>query len=121
MGNIKRLKNDTIGIEALEHKGKILTDSREKAEALADQYQSVFTVENLEEIPQILPSPYPDMESFTVTEKGVLSQLEDLNVHKSVGPDGLSPHLLKLLAPIIAPALTRIFKQSLSLGKSPAD
>ena len=42
-------------------------------------------------------------------------------MNKSVGPDGLSPHLLKMLAPVITPCLTNIFNQSLSLGKSPAD
>ena len=60
------------------------------------------------------------MVEFDINEKGVRKQLEELNIHKSVGPDDLSPHLLKMLAPTISPCLTNIFNQSLLLGKSPA-
>ena len=68
-----------------------------------------------------MPSPYPDMEEFKISENGVLLQLQGLNVHKSVGPDGLSPHLLSMLATEISPTLTKIFTQSLNLGRSPQD
>ena len=61
------------------------------------------------------------MEEFTISQEGVLRQLEGLNVNKSVGPDGLSPHLLKMLANSIAPTLTSIYSQSLSTNKVPAD
>ena len=61
------------------------------------------------------------MKDFEISENGVLTQLEELNVHKSVGPDGLSPQILKMLAPVITPMLTRIFRQSKALGKSPDD
>ena len=61
------------------------------------------------------------MKDFTISQEGVLKQLMGLNVNKSVGPDGLSPHLLKGLAHTIAPALTSIYCQSLSLSKVPAD
>ena len=38
---IKRLKKDNVGIEAINYNGKITTDPLEKAEALANQYESV--------------------------------------------------------------------------------
>ena len=119
--HIKRLKRDVVGIDALQVNGEMTTDPKEKAEALATQYESVFVKDDSTNMPNILPSPYPDMPEFTINEAGVLKQLEELNVHKSVGPDGLSPHLLKMLGPIITPKLTKIFNQSLSLGKSPQD
>ena len=89
--------------------GKISTDPVDKAEALAREYESVWKKEDTENTPQILPSPYPDMPDFEITEEGVLNQLKLLDVHKSTGPDGLSPHLLSMLAPTITPMLTRIF------------
>ena len=92
--HIKRMNKDVIGIEALKFDGKLTTDPAGKAEALARQYESVFVRENLETIPNILPSPYPDMAQFDINENGVKKQLEELNIHKSVGPDDLSPHLL---------------------------
>ena len=118
---IKKMKKDSTGIEALNFNNKITTNTDDKVEALAQQYESVFVKENLENIPAILPSPYPDMEDFEITENGVLTQLEGLNIHKSTGPDGLSPQLLKMLAPVISPTLTKIYKQSLSTAKSPLD
>ena len=108
--HIKHMKNDSVGIEAISHKGSITTDPKTIAEAFADQYESVFCKENLDNIPSIMPSPYPDMEDFEISESGVLSELQGLNVHKSVGPDGLSPHLLRMLATQISPTLTKIFR-----------
>ena len=61
------------------------------------------------------------MEKFQITEKGVRNQLDTLNVNKSTGPDDLSPHLLKMLAPVISSSLTKIFIQSLSEAKCPSD
>ena len=118
---IKRLKKDSVGIEALNYKGKITTDAKEKAEALADQYESVYAKEDPTDIPNILPSPYPSMPDIEISEKGVLAQIERLNKNKSVGPDGLSPHLLKMLSKTIAPSLTKIYKESLKQNKIPTD
>ena len=61
------------------------------------------------------------MKEIIINEKGVLKQLQNLNVHKSTGPDGISPQLLKILAETITPNLTNIFKQSLALNKNPKD
>ena len=35
-----------MGIEALNYNGKVTTDSIDKAEALANQYESIFQKEN---------------------------------------------------------------------------
>ena len=118
---IKRLKKDSVGIEALISNDNTITDPVEKAEILAKEYESVFASEDLTNIPNIFPSPYPDMPNVEIKEEGVLKQLNQLNVHKSTGPDGLSPYLLKMLAPSISPRLTRIFKQSLALNENPED
>ena len=118
---IKRMNKDSLGIEALEHNNKLVTDAIDKVEALSQEYESVFVDENTDNVPNILPSLYPKMESFEVLEKGVLAQLEQLDKNKSTGPDGLSPYLLKLIAPVISNPLTKIFKQSINESKSPLD
>ena len=56
------------------------------------------------------------MKDIEVNENGVLTQLEKLNINKSTGPYGLSPQLLKILAKMITPNLTKIYKQSLDSG-----
>ena len=47
---IKRLKKDSVGIEALKLNGKISTDPVDKAEALAREYESVWKKEVLPEL-----------------------------------------------------------------------
>ena len=101
--------------------GNVISDAKGKAEALASEYESVFVQEDLSNMPNILPSIYPDMEDIDIKEEGVLKQLDSLNVNKSTGPDGLSPHLLKMLSSTISPALTKIFRQSLDLNQNPQD
>ena len=107
--HIKRLKKDSIGIEVLKYKDKTVTNAEDKVEALAEEYEKVFVNENIQNLPNILPSPYPDMEEFEVTENGVLSQLNNLNVYKSTGPDDLSPFLLKMVCWTILKSLINIF------------
>lgn len=62
-------QKDSVGVEALKFNNKVTTDPIEKVEALSKQYESVFQKENIENIPNTLPSPYPDMKDFEITEK----------------------------------------------------
>ena len=52
-----------------------------------------------------------------VTEERVMKKLENLNVSKAPGPDGISPRLLKECKHELVTPLTQIFKKSLSEGK----
>ena len=99
---IKRLRRDSVGIEAIKLNGNLTTNPSDKAEALAQQYQSVFVEEDTSNIPNILHSIYPDMKDFTISQEGVLKQLMGLNVNKSVGPDGLSCWFTQLLSRKVA-------------------
>jgi len=60
----------------------------------------------------------PDIQ---VTTPGVLKLLSQLDVRKSIGPDGISPWILKETSHEVAPILTFIFNQSLSSGVVPQD
>jgi hypothetical protein len=48
---IKSLNKDTTGISPLKDKGILHTDSKSKADILSNQFQSVFTNENLTTLP----------------------------------------------------------------------
>ena len=52
-------------------------------------------------------------------EKEVLKLLQDLNVNKSPGPDGLHPKMLKEQSEALVKPLTIIYSTSLSLGTVP--
>ncbi|CAB4024230.1 Hypothetical predicted protein [Paramuricea clavata] len=56
----------------------------------------------------------------TVTESEVLELVRSLPSHVATGLDGLSSHLLKIIASAIAPSLTKIFNCSLINGTVPS-
>ena len=99
---------------------KMTKDDSEKAEVLAKFFSSVFTAEPAGPVPFVEPvqvvSPCVDK---MVKECDVLNLLQDLDVNKSPGPDGLHPKALKELAQTITKPLTKIFNLSLSTGKVP--
>ena len=61
------------------------------------------------------------MGEITVDPKGVIKLLNNLNIHKAPGPDGLSARVLKECSSEIAPVLTYIFNESLTQGAVPDD
>ena len=61
------------------------------------------------------------MGEITVDPKGVSKLLNNLNIHKAPGPDGLSAKVLKGCSSEIAPVLTYIYNESLAQGTVPDD
>ncbi|KAF2354306.1 hypothetical protein FHG87_014938 [Trinorchestia longiramus] len=119
--NDRRLKRDTIG-PLIDSEGSTQTNNKSKAKILNTYFTSVFTHEDLTEIPQ--PPVFNTQEIlsdgvFTVEE--VEEQLSILNPYKSTGPDGLGPRILKKTAEVISEPLTNIFNRSLETGIVPDD
>jgi hypothetical protein len=50
------------------------------------QYDSVFTDENMLEIPELSDSSISDIGKITVTENGVNKLLKNLDITKAIGP-----------------------------------
>ena len=48
------------------------------------------------------------MPDINISCKGAHKLLLELKIHKAAGPDSISPRLLREVADIIAPALTRL-------------
>nr|XP_037877023.1 uncharacterized protein LOC110384916 [Bombyx mori] len=59
------------------------------------------------------------MADIRFTQCAVRKALFSLDVNKSSGPDGISPIVLKVRAPELAPVLTRLFRHSYVLGVVP--
>ena len=103
-------------------KGRDVTKPMEIATLLNDNFQAIFTTET-PVMPGLLsrPSPYTDMADINITESGVHNLLKSLNAHKALGPDQISPRVLKEMANAIAPILTAIFRKSYDSGIIPED
>lgn len=52
-----------------------------------------------------------------VDEEDVLQALEGLNTRKATGVDGVSVLLLKTVAEVITPSITKIFNDSITIGQ----
>ena len=118
---IKSQRNDNTGILSLKNSdGKLVSNSKGKAEILSEQFESVFTNENLSNIPELSNSNIPDMPSFDINVCGVEKLLKNINGKKACGPDEISSWILKE-ASEIAPFLQFIFMQSIKTAEVPRD
>ena len=118
---IKNIRKDQHGVAPLNVNGTLINNSKDKAEALNYQFQSVFTQEDLLHLPSCGDPLYSSMSNISISVDGVLNLLKTLDTKKASGPDGIPARILKLCAEEIAPILTVIFVQSLDSGHIPKD
>ena len=96
----------SIGI--LKAEDKITETSNEKADMLNDQFVSVFTEENKEQVPDKGPSPHKPMNDIQITDNGVKKCINRLNEKKASGQDKIPITFFKQSADAITPALSFI-------------
>ena len=97
------------------------TDS-EKADELNSVFASVFTRENLSNIPIVQDLNFDrPLETIDVSINQVEKLLHELNTTKSMGPDNMHPFLLQKLSKTLCYPLTAIFQKSVSVGKIPKE
>ena len=101
--------------------GTTYTEAKQKAQILSKQFESVFTNEDVTNVPQLDSSAYPKIGDVLFTTRGIQLQLERLDPAKASGPDQLPARVLKLCAEQISLVLQIIFSQSLEYGTLPQD
>ena len=106
--------------------GIACTDTKAKAEALNNYFKSVFTQEDVTNIPNLgnpatFEDPIPSMPEINFSLKGIKKLLSDLDTSKANGPDGVPSFILKHCADEISCVLKVIFARSLSTGVLPSD
>ena len=116
---IKSTRQEVFGISSLSTGGRRVSCARDKAQALNQQFPSVFTKENLEEFPVLDHHDMPDLPKLTITVAGVQKLLEDLQPNKTTGPDQIPAKILKSCASSLAPVLQKIFQKSVNTGVLP--
>ena len=90
---IKAMKKST-SIPSLTVDDHTITNAKDKATALNDQFQSVFTVEDLTNMPEIGTGNFHTMQPIQSSESGIQTLLQNLDANKAPGPDGIHPLVL---------------------------
>lgn len=99
--------------------GSLTENDMEKAEVLNAFFSSVFTKEDLDNIPTFPTRCSNVLSHVTVSEEVMAKKLAGLNISKSCGPDGVHPRLLKELSNELACPLKMLFDRTMQEGKIP--
>ena len=119
---IQARHKEPSGVSTLLIDNQSVSDPKGKAITLSNQFQSVFTRENLSNVPILGANTcIQAMSSIPFNVNGIQNLLSILDPNKAHGPDGISPYILKSCSAEIAPILEVIFKQSLNTGELPSD
>jgi len=117
---IKAKKQDNTGIAPLLENGRLVSDSKGKANILLEQFKSVFT-KNISSTLPPLNQIQDNIPPLIISVQGVTKLLQQLKTGKAPGPDSIPNIVLKTLANSIAPILTTIFQSSVNSGSLPKD
>ena len=120
---VKSMRRENVSIATLKDEvtDKDVTHAQGKAEILSKHFESVFTAEDRDNLPDISTEQYPSMADFTITTQGIENLLKKVNPQKANGPDLIPSRVLNECAPQIAPYLAIIYNQSLSEHQLPKD
>ena len=114
----KSKRNENAGISPLRENVRIKNAKKDKTQILNQQLSSVFLIDN-QEAPEIKSPRVSDMDDIIKITGGVKKLLDDLNVYKANGPDGISARILKETANKSTKAMTLLFKASLTQSDIP--
>ena len=104
-------------IPTLVHDSVEANNDKEKAEMLSTYFAESWNNLGPPLCPEAQQNSDVDpsnLDDLLCTEEEVCHLLENLNVSKAAGPDGISAQMLKEIASIIAPSLSKLFNHSLS-------
>ena len=75
---------------------QFISDPKRKPAILSNQFQSVFTREDLSSVPSLgMTNHIPTMPTISITANGIENLLCNLDANKAMGPDRISPYILK--------------------------
>ena len=77
-----------MGTSSLNSGNTEITDNKAKAEIISNQFKAVFTVEDVDTIPDMDSNGVSDIDPLEFQTKGIASLLRNINTKKASGPDG---------------------------------
>ena len=128
---IKSKRSNRQSVGPLSDGGTLLTDDEKQAEVLNAYFTSVFTKEDLHDLPSM--DPMYDGESLQSTPFSAeivkdkienlrsSDKIENLRSSAAPGPDGICPRVLQGVVDVISAPLAAIYTKSLEEGMVPED
>ena len=120
---MKKKTSNRVSVGPLKEGGELVTDNEKMAEMLNSWYCSVFTRENLQELPEaekIFTGNNP-LVSVQFTPEIVLKKLKKLNPDSAPGPDGIWTRVIHTMADVICGPLSIIYSKCLEEGGVPQE
>ncbi|RMC21781.1 hypothetical protein DUI87_02650 [Hirundo rustica rustica] len=118
-------KGKTNLCSLLDKGGNLISADEEKAEVLNAYFASVFSEETtcLQDNcpPGLVDGVREQNGPLIIQEEAVIELLKCLDIHKSMGPDGIHPRVMRELADELAKPLSIIYHQSWRTGEVPDD
>ena len=92
----------------------LLSNPVEKSEAFAEHFAAVSTLPASDQVPPISSSIFPAMRDIKISTRAVRKAFQAIDINKAVGPDEISPVVLKHCAPELAPVFCYLFNRSIN-------
>ena len=106
-------------IQTITDEGVTYDNEKDMSEVLNKKIQSVFTKEPNFDGNQEAPIPKRKLKGIKLTKERVLKALKNLDTSKAMGPDEISPWVLKECAEELCEPIFMIFTNSLKQGRLP--
>ena len=115
----------TTGISPLtQSDGGVAVSDKDKADVLNSFFSSVFTQENMHNIPHLEEGSRSEntfLMDILITPQAVAEKLKELDINKAQGPDKIPPRVLKELSQQLSVPLSILFNKSIELGILPLE
>ena len=119
---VKSKTKSRSGVGPLKVNDKLVSDDQEMTECLNNFFSSVFTVEDLSNIPTANNMNFDESINIVkFTPKLVEEKLTKLKPGSASGPDNISPRLLQTFSKVLSKPLSTIFNVSMRTGEVPED
>ena len=119
---IKSKTKSRTGIGPLKTKeGKMVTREDEIAELLNNFFASVFTEEDIMNLPHKEEETEARLDTISITTEMIREKIKNLKENSAPGPDGITPTLLKGAREELLVPLKIIYNKSLQTGQVPKE
>ena len=117
----KSLRQSSTDVSARSTMNGTAPSAFDKADALSNQFQSVFTKEDYRNLPTLNGTPTKCMPPIQISTEGIVKLLKELIPQKAPGPDSIAPTILRTSAEHVAPLSKQIIQKSIESNDLPLD